>query len=351
MCTNHHPLRASIASTCAASVMLLASCAGTPETASQAGSPASLSQPPATSPPEAAAPARVNTLGHDRGMWQQLLSESAKIRRTVTFTASGVEATTESDDPEVAARIIEHAKAMQARIQSGARVRVWDPVFAELFKNHEAVKLEVTPTERGVTIVESSNDPEAVALLWSHASGVNDFVREGHAAGRRETPRLKEGTPPPPELAIGGVRHRFLLAQPSAEQLAGLSAAGVKAVVNFRPATEHEGYDEKTAAADAGLGYCNLPYASVGELTDELIDSARAAIRNFDAKGETAALHCRTGNRVGPGWAAYRALDVGVPLDQAMAEAKALRMLAPAMEAKTRDYIERRSAAAGTPRG
>jgi hypothetical protein len=51
-----------------------------------------------------------------------------------------VKATTESDDPATAARIIEHAKAMQARIAVGARVRVWDPVFDK----HGGVQLAIT---------------------------------------------------------------------------------------------------------------------------------------------------------------------------------------------------------------
>lgn len=288
--------------------------------------------------------ARPGTLAYDRGMWQQLLSDHTKIRRSVKFTETGVEAMTESDDPEVAARIIEHAKAMQERVRAGARVRVWDPVFAELFKRHEAVTLEVTPTDKGVTIVERSDDPETLALLRSHALGVNDFVRSGHAAGRRETPRLKVGDPVPvSEVAIGGVSHRFLMTQPDGGQVAMLKTAGVSALVNFRKPAEHADYDEAGAAKGAGMEYCNLPYAGPQELNDELLDRARAAIGDADRNGRSAALHCRTGNRVGPGWAGYRVLDQGVPLAQALAEARAIGTHDPLMESKTRDYIRRRS--------
>lgn len=327
------------------SLAMLVSCAGTTRSA---GAQGPRPETPAATQSAASDPyANVNTVAKDRGVWQQLLSDHAAIRRTLVHSEKDgrgiVEATTESDDPAIAARIIDHAKAMQARMKAGAQVRVWDPVFSELFEKHGEVTIDVTPTDKGVKIVESSADPQAVALLRSHAMGVSEFVREGHKAGSRETRRFNAGDPlPAPELAIGGVPHRFILSQPDAAQLAGLKAAGVDMVVSFRKLAEHPGYDEQGAAKATGLAYCNFAYAGGAELTDELLDSARAAIRDADEKGETAALHCRTGNRVGPGWAAYRALDRGVPIEQAIGEARAMGMLDPLMESKTRDYIRRR---------
>lgn len=335
----------------------VASCADATRTAAERSAPNDSPPVRANGAATASDPyANVNTVAKDRDVWQQLLSDHAAIRRTLVHSEKDgrgiVEATTESDDPIVAARIIEHAKAMQARMKVGAQVRVWDPVFGELFKKHGAVTIDVTPTDKGVKIVESSADPEAVAILRSHAMGVSEFVREGHAAGRRPTPRFKAGDPlPAPELAIGGVPHRFILTQPDAGQLAGLKAAGVDVVINFRKPAEHPEYNEQRAVAEAGMTYCNLAYAGAAEITDELLDSARAAIKAADEKGDTAALHCRTGNRIGPGWAAYRALDKGIPVEQAIAEAKAMQMLDPLMESKTRDYIRRQAsvASAWTP--
>lgn len=221
----------------------------------------------------------VNTVAQDRAVWQQLLSDHTKIRRSVVYTPTGVEATTESDDPAVAARIIDHAKAMRARVEAEAMVRVWDPVFEELFAKHGAVRLEVSPTPRGVTIRESADNPEAAALLWSHAAGVCDFVREGHDAGSRATVRLRPGTPPPGEVAIGGVKHRLLMTQPDAGALAQHAERGAKGVVNFRRPGEHTDYDESAAAGACGMEYDNIGYAGAAELSDEVLDRARAAPR------------------------------------------------------------------------
>lgn len=333
-------LMRSFVSTCLVPLLCLGSCTNSPNTSESAGEQSGVPATPAGETAVDPYPG-VNSVAKDRGLWQELLGLNTKIRRTVHHSANGVDAVTESDDPEVAAKIIEHAKAMQARMKTGAQVRIWDPVFSELFKKHGEVSIEVTPTEKGVKIVERSDDPEAVALLRSHAMGVSDFVREGHRASPRETPRFKVGDPiPAPELAIGGVLHRFILTQPDGAQLGALESAGVDVVINFRKPAELPDYNEQEAVSSTGMTYCNLPYAGAAELTDQLLDSARAAIKVADENGDTAALHCRTGNRIGPGWAAYRAIDQSIPVEQAINEAKAMQMVDPLMESKTRDYIQ-----------
>ncbi|MEK6701956.1 MAG: DUF3365 domain-containing protein [Planctomycetota bacterium] len=336
-------LFSTLTGTCLVPLFFLGSCADAPQSAGRTNEQPASPQTTANDPYP-----RVNSVAKDRDMWQELLGANTKIRRTVRHLESGVEAVTESDDPTVAAKIIEHAKAMHERMKVGAQVRVWDPVFAELFAKHGSVSLEVTPTAKGVRIVESSADPQAVALLRSHAMGVSEFVREGFKAAPLQTPRFKAGDPlPAPELALGGVPHRFILSQPNAGQLAGLRSAGVKVVVNFRKPAEHPEYDEQGAATQAGVAYCNLAYSGAAEITDELLDLARAAITGASERGDTVALHCRTGNRIGPAWAAYRVLDKSIAVEQAIGEARAMQMLDPLMESMTRDYIRRNSVTKG----
>lgn len=287
------------------------------------------------------------TVGYDREKWQQLLSDNDKIRRLVVHTPTGVETTTESDDPAVARLIREHAADMQARMKIGSPVRVWDPVFRDLFASHDKITIELTPTDKGVRAVESCPDPVALAILRSHAMGVSEFVREGHASARRETPRFAVGDPlPAPELSIGGVPHRILSTQPDAAQIAGLEKSGVRRIVNFRKPAEHEGYDEAAAARACGTEYTSLPFAGAAELTDEIIDASRSALRDADQAHATVALHCRTGNRVGPAWVAYRVLDRHVPLEQALAEARLGGMKDPKLEQAARDYVARHSSPA-----
>ncbi|GMV25526.1 MAG: hypothetical protein AMXMBFR58_15570 [Phycisphaerae bacterium] len=290
-------------------------------------------------------PGQPASVGQDREIWRELLREHEKIVRIVRYSSKGVEAQTQSDDPAVASKIIEHAKAMQARLKSGQRVRVWDPVFAELFDRGETVTIEIEPTDRGVKIVETSEDPAVVRLLHSHAMGINEFVRHGFEAAPKRTEALEEGDPEPPsEVAIGGAGHRVLLEQPTAEQVALLKRLGAGVLVNFRKSDEHPAFDEKAAAGANDLEYCALPYAGGVELDDLIITDGRAALTAGDASSKVVVLHCRTGNRVGPVWAAYRVLDKGVPASRAFAEARAMQMVDPLIESVARDYIRRNGA-------
>ncbi len=310
---------------------------GTSEVAAQSGSAEG-----ASSLREPGEP-RFNPLAHDRRVWQQLLSDAPKIRRVVIYTERGVEATTESDDPEVIARLQDHAFSMQARMEAGARVRMWDPIFAELFAQHKAVEIHVEKTDNGVKIEEWSDDPEVVALLWSHAAGVSDFVREGHEAGRRPTERIGPGTVPPPEAVLGGIRHRFILHQPSPEELEMLRELGVQRVISFRPTEENPDYDQADAVESRGMRWVHIPFSGPDDLDSTIIDASRRAFLEADAAGETAAIHCRTGNRAGPGWIAYRVLDKGVSREQAFIEARTIQMITPEFEQLIIEYLDSRS--------
>jgi len=279
------------------------------------------------------------TIAYDRGIWQSLLTDHTKIRRVVTFRADGVDAVTESDDPDVARRIKDHAHRMKVRVDQGATVRFWDPVFADLFEKHDKITLAVTTTDKGVSISESSDDPAVVSVLHAHASGLSDFVRDGHAAGRRETARVDSaGLIGRTIITIGGEPLRFDRTAPDAAALESAKAAGVTTVIDFRKASESTGFDEKAGAESLGLNYFNIPFQNEAELTDEVFDATRESLKGL--KG-AALMHCRSGNRAAAAWLPYRVLDDGVSWDQALAEAKAIGLKAPALEAKAKDYIER----------
>jgi YHS domain-containing protein len=108
-----------------------------------------------------------------------LFDEHQKITRTVKKTENGVETLTESDDPKVQALIVEHVWAMKKRLENKQPIRMWDPLFAELFKNADKIKMEIVKTPKGAKVIETSGDPWVVKLIQSHAEGVSEFVKEG----------------------------------------------------------------------------------------------------------------------------------------------------------------------------
>lgn len=117
----------------------------------------------------------------DHAVIQYLLSQGSSIQRKVTPIEDGVETLTESDNPEVAAKIKEHVHAMHSRIEDVRPIRMRDPLFAAIFENAEAISMQIIETERGVRVIETSSHPYVVKLIQEHAKVVSNFVKYGHS--------------------------------------------------------------------------------------------------------------------------------------------------------------------------
>jgi quercetin dioxygenase-like cupin family protein len=108
-----------------------------------------------------------------------LLDNNQKITRTIKKISNGIETVTESNDAAIRAKIVEHTWAMKARLEKHQPIRMWDPLFAELFKYADQIKLEISNTAKGVKVIETSTDNYVVKLIQAHAQGVSEFVKEG----------------------------------------------------------------------------------------------------------------------------------------------------------------------------
>lgn len=115
----------------------------------------------------------------DREVFHFLLTHHQKIKRTVKELDNGVETLTESDDPEISAKLKEHVKWMSVRIKEASPIRMRDPLFAEIFKHTDKIKLIHEETEKGIRVVETSEDAYVVKLIQAHAQVVSGFVERG----------------------------------------------------------------------------------------------------------------------------------------------------------------------------
>ena len=133
----------------------------------------------------------------------RLLSDHEKIQRTVKDIPNGVETTTTSSDPKLAATIREHVGQMKERIERGEPIRQGDPLFREIFANHQHIHMAIEDVPGGVRVKESADEPRVVPLVRQHARrAVSEFVAEG-------MPRAMQPTPLPPgyEKSPTGDRH------------------------------------------------------------------------------------------------------------------------------------------------
>lgn len=125
-----------------------------------------------------------------------LLVQHEKIQRAVEDIPDGIRAVTTSVDPEVVGRIRGHVWQMKERIEQGRPIRIIDPLFREIFRHHERIKLEVVEVPGGAQVMETSGDPQVVLLIRQHARrAVSEFVAGGMQRAMRSTP-LPEGYDP-----------------------------------------------------------------------------------------------------------------------------------------------------------
>ncbi|GBG00108.1 hypothetical protein Rsub_12849 [Raphidocelis subcapitata] len=129
-------------------------------------------------------------------VWQGLLSNHAQISRDWRPTAKGIESQTKSNDERLARLIQLHVAQMAGALdacaaQGGCQqppLRGWDPLFVEVFRRANEIKLKVTNTTNatgdatGVAVQEEGATDAARALARAHAAVVSDFARRGHAA-------------------------------------------------------------------------------------------------------------------------------------------------------------------------
>jgi hypothetical protein len=150
-------------------------------------------EPPAAVKQEELAPTQQGVgRGRGRGRWDDprfvedrkwfhfLLTNRAKIKRTITRTEKGVDTLTESDAPEVTAGIQTHVAAMHARVKEGRGIHMRDPLFREVFRHADKISMEITDTDKGVRVVETSDDPYVASLIQAHADVVSQFIENGY---------------------------------------------------------------------------------------------------------------------------------------------------------------------------
>lgn len=143
-----------------------------------------------TTPPKAMAGMGPAMWGHDSstmaemGAIHELMVNHDRINRTVTNLTDGIRTVTESDDPQIGKLIKEHVSDMDQRVRAGndPGLPIESPALRSIFRNADKVQTSIQTTAHGVIVVQTSTDPETVAVLQKHASEVSDLVKGGMAA-------------------------------------------------------------------------------------------------------------------------------------------------------------------------
>ncbi len=141
------------------------------------------------------------------------------------------------------------------------------------------------------------------------------------------------------QLAIQNLHHPekrvYASGQPTQAELRVLAQAGIKHVVNLRPAKEQT-WSEAAFVQTLGMKYHALPVAGAAGITDE--NAAALAKVLHEIGGEPVLVHCSSGNRVGA-LIALGEQAKGANVDEAIAKGK--RWGLTRLEPMVRDLLAR----------
>jgi len=118
----------------------------------------------------------------DMSSYMDLFDHHTAIRRTVEQVPGGVRTTTESDDPALAARLQAHVSSMYGHLQQGQEVQCMSDSLPLLFRNAGGYQRRLTLTAKGVSVTETSSDPQLTQAIRAHAQEITSFVDEGMPA-------------------------------------------------------------------------------------------------------------------------------------------------------------------------
>jgi ubiquinone/menaquinone biosynthesis C-methylase UbiE/intracellular sulfur oxidation DsrE/DsrF family protein len=217
----------------------------------------------------------------DQDVFHFLLDHHTQIRRSVKRLDNGVETLTESDNKEVATKIQEHVVSMHERVKEGRGLRFWDELFVAIFKKSDQIRMTVEKTEKGVKVVETTDDKAVVLLIQAHADVVSQFVANGFDEAHKNHP-LPPVTPAASKLEFPIIpKHGGVLPRPKAVEQPRAGAKVVfDATADAKPADVNKGLDRVSRLLNlygvAGLKAQDVKITIVlhGEATKSVLNDA-----------------------------------------------------------------------------
>lgn len=103
------------------------------------------------------------------------------MSREVENLSNGIRTVTRSTDPEVMDALVNHTVGMIDRVgqMNDPKIFIQSPTLNIFFARGDSILSEVDVTEDGVIVIQTSDDPDVVAALHTHAAEVTAMVEQG----------------------------------------------------------------------------------------------------------------------------------------------------------------------------
>ena len=106
------------------------------------------------------------------------------ITRDVTNLPNGIRTVTRSSDPEVMDVLVSHVVGMIGRVEAAddPQIFIQSPTLDIFFERGDRIETEIEVTDDGIVVVQTSDDPELVAAMHTHAAEVSAMADRGMQA-------------------------------------------------------------------------------------------------------------------------------------------------------------------------
>ena len=115
---------------------------------------------------------------------KRLFRQHEAIERQVSLLPNGIRTITASQSDVVRDAIISHVTMMVTRLQEGRNpeVMIQSPTLDAIFKVYDQIDTEIELTDTGIAVIQTSDNPDVVSLLQTHAAEVSDMSDRGMVA-------------------------------------------------------------------------------------------------------------------------------------------------------------------------
>ena len=101
----------------------------------------------------------------DMSLYMDMFHRHTEITRTVEEIPGGVRTTTQSNAPDLAAKLHEHVSSMYSHLGHGSEVMCMSQSLPTLFRNAGGYRRQLTLTPTGVIAEETSDDPDRKSVV------------------------------------------------------------------------------------------------------------------------------------------------------------------------------------------
>lgn len=106
------------------------------------------------------------------------------LSREVENLPDGIRTVTRSSDPDVMAALVSHVSGMIGRVENldDPQIFIQSPTLDIFFQRGDKIETTIDVTDEGVVVVQTSADPEVVTALQVHAGEVSAMAERGMEA-------------------------------------------------------------------------------------------------------------------------------------------------------------------------